>query len=213
MTTEIMTVHEALTALKMLDKRITDAIFNFTPCKAVKYSIQKIGSQTREEYAKSIKSDYESIRTMMKRRAAIKSAVICSNAKTMITIAGEEISVADAIEMKLHGNQYASTLASLLSAGYSKENAVCEKENGDKLTEKADAYVTGMFSSKEKNFSADTVNGIRDMYIKANKYDLIDPIGAANEAKMLNDKIEAFNTELDGKISVSNAVTTITVEY
>lgn len=49
MTTERMTVHEALAELKMLDKRITDKINRNSFCYAVKHNADKINGLSIED--------------------------------------------------------------------------------------------------------------------------------------------------------------------
>ena len=46
------------------------------------------------------KADYQSIEALIKRRNAIKSAIVVSNATTKIEVAGVKMTVAEAIERK-----------------------------------------------------------------------------------------------------------------
>ena len=50
-------------------------------------------------------------------------------------------------------------------------------------------------------------------YIKANTMTLLDPLGIEAKIEELDDMINTFLPEVDAALSVSNAVTTITVEY
>ena len=79
MNNEKMTVHEALRTLKMLDKRIETAIeapFVMT----YKASATKIGSETLEQVKTKFKANYQSAMDLIRRRVAIKNAVVLSNA-------------------------------------------------------------------------------------------------------------------------------------
>ena len=73
-------------------------------------------------------------------------------------------------------------------------------------------YVKDLFGSKEKSNSEDIKN-TRDAYVAANKFDLIDPLDISGEIEKLSEFVDQFEHEIDSKISVSNALTTITISY
>lgn len=49
--------------------------------------------------------------------------------------------------------------------------------------------------------------------LRAQTMELVDPIGIDDEMKRLDDIISSFSVEIDAALSVSNALTEITVEY
>lgn len=53
----------------------------------------------------------------------------------------------------------------------------------------------------------------RSDFIAAQTMELVDPIGIDDEMKRLDDIISSFSVEIDAALSVSNALTEITVEY
>ena len=57
------------------------------------------------------------------------------------------------------------------------------------------------------------VKKMREDFIKAQTTELVDPIGALNEIQAMNDSVEAFMTNVDACLSVSNAVTVIEISY
>ena len=81
MNTEKMTVHRALAELKTLDSRIHKAIQSAKYCAAVRHNDGKIEGVTVEEYKRKIKSDFQSVKSMINRRNAMKRAVVLSNCK------------------------------------------------------------------------------------------------------------------------------------
>lgn len=212
MTTERMTVHEALAELKMLDKRITDKINHNTFCYAVKHNVDKIGGLLIEDTKKNIKSAYESITDLIARRAAIRSALCVSNANTKVTIGDSEYYVAEAIEMKKTGVLLQMNLLDKISSDFNKSREQVAYNNGDKLTNAADTYINNLYGSKEKSQSEE-IQSMRDAYIKQNSYDLIDPLNLNEKIQKLNDQIGEFIAKVDSKLSVSNAITEIEITY
>ena len=105
-TTEKMSIHKALAELKLLDNRIMSAIKNGTYCVANKHSNDKIKGVSIEEYKKIMQGDYDKATDLIKRRNAIKRAIVLSNAVTKVKINDIEYTVAEAIEMKNHGVEF-----------------------------------------------------------------------------------------------------------
>ena len=213
MINETMTVHEALSELKMLDKRIRASINRSTLCVSNKHSNQKIGGKSIEDFRQEAKSSYESIRALIRRRSAIRNALSVSNAKTIVTIGGVDYSIAEAIEMKNTGvDNYRALLEHMSYQMTSACNDVI-RGNGDTLQKKADDYVFALYGSKDKGVDAETIAKAREAYIAANTIDLIDPIDIKREIDRLDVFIEQFKAEVDSKISISNALTSIEISY
>ena len=85
-------------------------------------------------------------------------------------------------------------------------------DGNESLRAEADRYVQQMYGAKDKA-NSDDIERARSVYIEANTMDFIDPIGIHKELDALSEEIETFSHEVDSRISVSNAVTTITVTY
>lgn len=211
MTTETMTVHEALSELKTIDKRVIRKIDETAFCVANKHANNKINGKSIQEYKDSVAESYQSIRDLLRRRAAIRNELSKSNAATTIMIGGKEYTVAEAIEMRKTGVNLLDYLNTAMSAQFKNATRTVHNEN-ESLDDKADRYVQGLYGSKDKA-NADDANKAREAYITANTIDLIDPINASEEMGKIADEIDLFQHEVDSKISVSNALTTITISY
>ena len=211
MTTETMTIHEALSELKTLDRRIIRKIDDTPFCVANKHANPKINGRTIQEYKDSVIESYQSIRDLLRRRAAIRNELSKSNAATTIMIGGKEYTVAEAIEMRKNGVNLLEYLNESMGNLFKTATRAVRSENSE-LDDKADRYVQGLYGSKDKA-NADDANKAREAYITANTVDLIDPINVADEMSKLADEIDTFQHEVDSKISVSNALTTITISY
>lgn len=212
-TVETMTVHKALSELKVIDDRIASAIKGGTFVKTNKHSNEKIDGLTIPDFEKVIQGDYDRVSGLIKRQAAIKRAVTLSNAVTKVSISDVEYTVAEAIWMKNHGMDMEKTFLEHLKNQYAMAKMVLEQQNGDALEERAEKYVLGMYGQKEGKTNTDEIEKAKREYIKSNTYDIIDPIKITDKIDALEKKINDFMVEVDSALSVSNAVTEITVEY
>ena len=211
---EVMTVHKALCELKMLDKRINESIMSAEFCRANKHSNVKIDGGTIAEYEAAAVSKYQSTMDMIVRRDAIKRAVVASNAATEVTIGGNRYTVADAVELRRHGLSYRRTLLQAMTLQLKRVRSTIEQKNGEELTRAADKMVE-VYYGRQTDVKAITeeMKATREKFIEDNTYELLDPIRAENRIRELDREITAFETEVDSALSVSNAVTEITVSY
>lgn len=213
MTTEKMTVHKALAELKIVDDRIVSAINSGTYCIANKHSNDKIKGVSLDEYKKTMQGCYDKATDLIKRRNAIKRAVVLSNATTKVNIDGVEYTVAEAIEMKNHGVEFDDMLYRTLNNQYLKAQAEILKQNGDDLEKRAEQYVIGIYGSKEGKTNTDDFEKTKKDFITANSYELIDPIKILDKINSLEESISSFRAEVDAALSTSNAVTEIEISY
>ena len=212
MTTETMTVHQALSTLKILDDRIQNQIRGTTFITTNKHSNDKIAGKPVGDYKDGMKSDYESIIARINRRAAIRNALSISNAQTKVTIGGKSYTVAEAIEMKKTGMENLRLLVKQMTVQFAAATLDFKRTNGDELQAKADAYVSGLFANSEKAKSDEAIK-TREAYIEMNFLDMVDPLDIKAKVEQLSEQIDAFDAEIDAALSVSNALTTITVSY
>lgn len=210
MNTKTMTIHEALAELKMLDNRIEDKIMSTNFIVANKVSNKKIGSKNIDEYIQKANEAYQSINDLLKYRFALRNAVSQSNASTKIIIGGVEYTVSQAIEMRKTGIVLKQDLLQTLqSQRDSAFNAV--EKNNQRVDASADEYIKNVFANIDKA-SPDTL-AIRQTYIDNNKYDVVSMNNFDERFSTLFDEIQSFTSQVDSAISVSNALTTITIEY
>lgn len=213
MTTETMTIHKGLAELKILDGRIKKEIQNGSYCAANKHSNDKINGIPIEDFKKAVQGTYDKVTDLINRRKAIKKAVVLSNAKTTVKIADVEYTVAEAIEMKNHGIELEALLINAMDKQYRQAQAEVNRQNGDNLEERADQYVTAIYGQKEGKTNSADIDKVRKDFLEANSYEIVDPINVPEKAEALSQKIDAFMADVDSALSVSNALTEITIEY
>lgn len=212
MTTEKMNVHKALAELKILDDRIVKAINSVEACISNKHSNTKVKGVDIKVYTGVMKSSYDKATDLIKRREAIKRAVVLSNAVTKVTVADKEYTVAEAIETKNHGMDFKKLLKQKIKKQYDAAMAQIITENG-KLEDKAENYVVGLYGSKEGKTSTEEFTKTREAYIEAQTMELVDPIGVLKEMEDLETEIAEFTAEVDAALSVSNSLTEIEITY
>lgn len=211
-TVEKMTIHKALCELKILDSRINNAISSARFCLANKHSNEKVNGVTVEEYQETMKASYNKASDLIRRREAIKRAVVLSNAKTIVKIGGKEYTVAEAIEMNNHGIDLKLQLKNAMKKQYDSAMTAIISKNSV-VDDKATEYVVGLFGQKESKTVNEEYEKARKSYIEANTMELIDPVNILEKIEALEVEIADFTTEVDSALSVSNALTEITVEY
>lgn len=213
MNKETMTVHKALCELKTLDSRIDKAIHVKTFVFANKHSNTKVSGLSVEKYCDEIRSAYQSAVDLIARRDAIKRAVVLSNAVTKVTVGGREYTIAEAIEMKNNGIPMLQDLLVKLDSDYRRARVEADSSNGERLEQRADEYIKSLYASADmKNLSED-IKKVRAEFINSQTVEIVDPIEIEKKMKALSDQIDAFTVEIDAALSVSNALTEITVEY
>lgn len=210
---ETMTIHKALSELKILDSRIQNEINRYHFVVPNKHSNTKIGGIPIADYVAEVREAYQSIRTLINRRNAIKRSITRSNAVTTVKINDVDYTVAEAIDMKSMGVSYLSALRTVLESQYSNAKANADKNNGEKLEMRTDEYIRSMYSGADLKNMSDEIQKVRENFVTAQTVEIVDPINAAKEIETLTKEIDAFMSEVDSALSVSNALTTIDVEY
>lgn len=213
MTTEKMSVHKALCELKTIDSRIQkgtqQSVFVFVN----KHANNKVSGVSVGEYSAEVKSAYQSVTALIARRDAIKRAVTLSNATVKVTIGGKEYTVAEAIEMKNHGIPLKQMLLKKLDSDNRRARREADENNGDMLEMRADEYVKSLYGNVDMKGASEEIKKVRADFIAAQTMEIVDPIGIKAEMERLEKEINDFTVEIDSALSVSNALTELTIEY
>lgn len=213
MTTETMNVHQALAELKTIDKRINSAIREKDWVLANKHSNTKIGGIPVEEWKAAVVSQHQKVMDLIRRRDAIKRAVVNSNAVTKVMIAGVEYTVAEAIDRKNNSVGFLTLLAQRITADYTMAKNNADRANGSELERRADEHVKIFVGNGDMKGNMAEAQRVRKEFIDGQTVELVDPIGALKVVEALDEEVTSFLTNVDAALSVSNAVTEITVEY
>lgn len=213
MTSEKMTIHKALCELKTLDDRIKKCINGAFYVFANKHSNVKMSGMTLTAYCDEIKAAYQRTTDLIKRRDAIKRAVVLSNAATKVQVGGKEYTVAEAIEMKNHGIKMLQDVLKKLEYDNTRARREADENNGEMLEMRADEYVKSLYGNTDMKNASDEIKKVRADFITAQTYEIVDPINIKAEMDRLDKEISGFMVDIDSALSVSNALTEITIEY
>jgi predicted transcriptional regulator len=147
----------------------------------------------------------------------MKRAVVLSNATTKVQIGDTEYTVAEAIDAKNHSMELKQTLLNMMVYQYNKAQNELTRHTGEALEKDAERHVKEVLAASIKEGNAASVANlaqvIREEYLKNNTWDMIDPLGVAQEIEAINDEISKFNADVDAALSTSNAVTIVEFSY
>lgn len=212
-TTEKMTIHKALCELKVIGDRITKEQSRMPFVFANEHANTKVKGVALLDFIEQMKSAYQSTVDLISRREAIKCAVVKSNAVTIVTIAGREYTVAEAIEMKNNGMEFRKTLMQKMAYELRQAQGAAELANGDRLQTRADGYIKNLYGATDMKSLAQEAVEERDKFIKQHTTELVDPLKLNEKIAALDKEISEFLVEVDAALSVSNSLTEIEVSY
>ena len=200
-----MTITEGLAELKLLDSRISKAIkrdFIWSAKKA------ELTLAETDKHKAEAQANYASVKDLIENRNAIKSAIVKSNATTMVAIGGKEMTVAEAIERKTSIG-YERRLRDEWVTQYS--NA---KKNADMMNDRVQGRIDGMLdqiAASNKPDIEDAQKVMSEAYMANNGWEVFDPLDLLKKAEELDKDIDEFEKNVDIALSMSNAVTTIEI--
>ena len=208
---EQILVTKGLNELKLLGNRINRKIEEGEFVGAAKVSAVNInGKITKEAFKANAKASYASIVDLIKRRNEIKSAIIKSNAKTMVRIAGKDMTVAEAIERK-SSIEYEKNLLNCLTQQYNESIKSVNLHNEEVDESIEQLLITAYGKEGKEKITEASFNAIANPYREANEYGLVDVLEINKLIKKMQDDIEAFESEVDTCLQISNSTTFIEI--
>lgn len=97
---EKVTIHRALSELKLIGSKIEKQIEEIVPSGIVQAGKLVNGVYLKDDFEKAVKAKYQSVTDLIDRRNRIKSAVVKANGVTEVEVAGIKMTIADAINLK-----------------------------------------------------------------------------------------------------------------
>lgn len=207
-----ISITEALNELKLYDARIRKAISNIKLVGAAKKSSDKVGVVSKDTFNERAKADYQSVTDLMANRNALKSAIVKANAVTDVTVAGKNMTRAEAIERK-NSIEYEESLLLEMKRQYATIMDSVNKEN-KKVDSKVDELITTLVGrDSDKKLSKEDQEAVEKPYREKNEFEFIDPIGIYDEMLSLESDIDGFKSEVDTVLVLSNATNFIEVDF
>lgn len=212
---ETMNVTRALAELKILEDRIIKAVQGtskqtqpkFVGTKKKSSSIVN-GVYDLDKFKVDSKASIQRFFDLQDRQLRIKSAIVASNANTVVTIAENVYTIAEALEYKRYKIPQDKILLKELESQYSNAVNTIDYENAtvDHAIEKMYTALMGKESAVDEKFESKMFKEYRN----TNEYELIDPINIEKYIAELRESIEVFEMNIDYVLSESNALTKIT---
>ena len=207
-----ISVARALAEQKLIDKKIEKQL------SGAKYCAYKRGKKSEtsdgvsvEEFTKNVKSSYESVQKLIKQKNSIKSAIVQSNANTIVRIGEIEMSVAAAIERKRTIVLEQHMLDGMKNDFISTKTMV--ERNNLQVQTKLDSLLESNFGAgKGGSAKTEEVEAISKPYLENNQVTMIDPIGIDSKIQALESEIDEFVKNVDFALNESNVTTMIDVE-
>lgn len=195
-----ISITRALVELKTLDSRIQKKIDTSV------FVTFKGQFHQPVEGIKDAASNFQSVNDLIERRKKIKSAIVSSNASTKITICGQEMTIAEAIETK-SSIKHKKNLLAVLKSQYG--NAVANIESVNARVRKEIEHKSTRDGDKDKQQMS--LEDFSKMYVNLHGVELFDPIKVSQKVEQLEQFIVQFEQEIDYLLSEKNATTFIDV--
>jgi hypothetical protein len=206
-----MTVTDALAELTLLEKRIESAraaLDKNTLTAVVGVGKVPVGFQSREEYATQARAALQRVNDLIARRRTIKRAIVRSNASTLVMVAAEEMTVAEAIEMKNFIKYYELVLTTVQSAHLKARKDY--ETSQERIKERLDKLALEVLGRAEAA-NPEQYQSLADSFMAREGVELLDPTNLPREIERRQAFVEDFNSSVDRVLSVSNARTMIEI--
>lgn len=209
-----ISVMRALAELKMLDKRITAALVDARFVGIVKGSAKQPADHrygTLESLEKAITSSFDSVEGLIRRQQNIRSAVTQSNATTKVTIAKNEMTVAEALAFKDVLEAKKKFLKVL------KDQTTTATVGASQLTNQMEALIqsqqNSLYGNDAKNIDEAQIKIVRDQMEQQHKPYIVTKNGVdlPGLINSLEKEISEFETTMDFVLNESNASTQIEI--
>ncbi|MEO5349576.1 MAG: hypothetical protein H7836_08020 [Magnetococcus sp. YQC-3] len=205
-----ISILRALNEISLLDKKISKQLSSGQLF--VNYSVggkPPVGYKNLEDVSTDIKSRYQSISDLIRRRSEIKSAIVSQNAITNVTIVGKTMTVASAIELKKSISLEKEFLRALQQSSASINRKV--EDTNMQVEQKLENMLNNVFGGKTTKTGSDEYNAIAIPFKKDKSAEILDPLDIK---KVIDEKIEyidEFERTVDNILTESNATTMIEV--
>ena|SRR5690348_11193788 len=204
---EKVTIHRALSELKLIGAKIEKGIEDILPSGIVQKDKLVNGVYQKEQFEKDAKEKFQSVTDLIDRRNRIKSAIVQANGVTKVKVAEKEMTIADAINLKAVIG-FKKTLIATLKKKHNASKANLEKNNAQ-IEANALQLAQVALGKQGIKIGDNDAQAVIDPYLKANKWELVDPIGVEKKIEELEKQLGDFESEVDAVLSEINAVTLI----
>jgi hypothetical protein len=191
---ERMSLTRALLEKKRLEKRIEKTI------KESEFIDYKIGINGKPRYDVDIVANFQSVTDLMQRRDKIVAKLAEANATATITVGTVVMTIAEAIARK-NSIHLEKLLLKKLKSNLTELNA--EKEDNEEEMEEKFAELSKSMYGKEKVSEVEIKEAYKS-FEKRNGLIVIDSLNLQETIKIVEDRIEDFELNVDVALSEAN---------
>lgn len=205
----VMTVTDALAELTLLEKRIDSSrggLDNQNLISVLEVGKVPTGYKSRDDYTTQARAALQRVDALIVRRRSIKRLIVMSNAATMVTVAGQEMTVAEAIELK-NFIMYSEAVLNTMVNAYNRARKDYEIAQ-NKVKERLDKLAIEVLG---KNANSEKYQSLADSFLAREGVELLDPTNLAEEIARRQAFIEEFKSTVDRVLSISNARTSLEI--
>ncbi len=204
-----MTVTDALAELTLLEKRIESGRVGLDGNNLITVvEIGKVptGYKSRQDYTTQARAAVQKVDALIARRRTIKRAIVLSNASIMVSVAGQEMTVAEAIEMKTF-ILYSEAVLNTMLLAYNRARKDFEVAQA-RVKERLDKLAMEVLG---KNAASEKYQSLADSFLAREGVELLDPTDLAADIEQRQTFVEEFKSTVDRVLSISNARTMIEI--
>lgn len=201
-----ISVTRALAQVKALNDRITRG--TSTPFITSSVGGKHGTGKPLGEIEVTLRSSLQSVVDLIKQRKDLKSAIVRSNAVTLVTIGGVEMTVAEAIERKT-SIEFEKALLQQLKGQLTQVNATVERANIDVQKRLEQLLQTAV--GKDRQTTSAEMSSISVPFLEQNEVKAVDPSNLQSVIEKMTKEIDDFELEVDFALSEVNATTQIEV--
>jgi len=204
---EKMTIHRALSELKLIDAKIEKQINEVLPSGILQKGKLVNGYIQETEFEKAAKSKYDSVNDLINRKNQIKSAIVAANGVTQVKVAEKQMTIADAINFKAV-IKFKKKLIETLKQRHKQAVGELNKHN-EAVNQNVQRILEATFGKENVKVGKEDVEAVRKPYLEANEFHLFDPLKVDETVEKLEKEVSEFEAEVDAVLSEINAITII----
>lgn len=217
-TVEKMTLTRLLTTLKQLDQKAkdylqTNHLLVYVGMGDVKTNIRD--NRPLDEMTRLIQAEHDTIDTVLARQLAMSRALKKANAETKVSLYGQEMTIADAIAEK-HLLPHKKSLLTVYKRAMDEATRLCASQQ-EEFRKRVDVLTEATIGKENTSTTAEMrvieVAKLTEQQRATWGPSIVDPLKLADKIIKLQTEISEIEIELDERLSVINATTTVDITY
>ena len=206
---EKMTIHRALSELKLIDARIEKAISAIKPTGVTQKNKLVNQFYKKEDFEKEARAKFQSVNDLIERKNKIKSAIVKANGVTKVEINGKKMTISDAINFKQVIDFKKKLIATLEQKHRSAKDTA--ETNNKQVEDNALRLAEAALQKDNVKINDGDAVAITEPYLTKNEFHLVDPLNFDKLVEEVQTEVNDFESEVDAVLSEINAVTVIEI--